>query len=231
MTDSNAKLSSQQVLQTVSEYLQTLRKSIASPVRIREEELADRLGVSRTPVREALIRLDTTGLVSLRPGKGALLEPVTDADYLEWLQIREQLEGLATREAALNSSQRDVDGLRQIFAPFKPDAPACSAVDYAKANVQFHHEIVRLSSNTLLNKLWLSFGHLQTSFRRQTISKLHRQDDSLTEHFLIIDAIERRDAKAAENLARAHVQSLAIALALAQAQAQAAKTMVAGDGA
>jgi len=220
MTDSAEKPTSQQVLQDVSAHLQALRGSITSPVRIREEELAGQLGVSRTPVREALIRLDTTGLVSLRPGKGAILQPVTDADYLEWLQIRELLDGLATREAALNSSQRDVEGLRQIFAPFRTGALAGSPLDYAKANVQFHEEIVRLSRNALLRKLWLSFGHLQTSYRRQTISKLHRQDDSLNEHLLIIDAIERRDAEGAEKLARAHVQSLAIAIA------QSAKSMV-----
>jgi DNA-binding GntR family transcriptional regulator len=219
MIENADKRSSQQVLAQVSDYLSGLKASIDAPVRVREEELAGRLGVSRTPVREALIRLDTIGLVSLRPGKGALLEPTSDAEYLEWLDIREQLEGLATREAAINATQRDVEHLRRIFAPFVPGAlevPPAGA--YAKANVDFHQEIVRLSGNALLVKMWALFGHLQTSHRRQTIARLHRQDDSMKEHLEIIDAIHRRDADAAQDIARRHVRSLRNAVAAAAPQ-------------
>lgn len=197
------------VFKEVSSYLQQLRGEISEPVRIREEELATHLGVSRTPVREALIRLECSGLVTLRPGRGALLAPVTDTEYLEWLQIREQLEAVAAREAALNASKRDVDFLKAIFEPFQgsPFSESASA-EYAKSNVLFHQEIVRISGNTLLNKLWASLGHLQTSYRRQTISRLHRQQDSLLEHMQIIAAIERRDGEEAEKLARHHVQKV-----------------------
>ncbi len=111
----HSRQTGQSILHAVSDYLQTLRGGITEPIRVREEALAEHLGVSRTHVREALIRLESSGMVSLRPGRGALLMPVTDTDYLEWLQIREQMEGLATREAALNASQRDVDQLRAIF--------------------------------------------------------------------------------------------------------------------
>ncbi len=217
MLENADKPSSQNVLAQVSDYLTGLKASIDAPVRVREEELAGRLGVSRTPVREALIRLDTIGLVSLRPGKGALLAPTSDTDYLEWLQIREQLEGLATREAAMNATQRDVDHLRRIFAPFMDpeQAAAQPANAYARANVDFHQEIVRLSGNALLVKMWALFGHLQTSYRRQTIARLHRQDDSMREHLEIIDAIHRRDADGAEDIARRHVRSLLKAFAAA----------------
>lgn len=207
------KLSSQEVLGAVSKHLQSLRASIDEPIRVREEELASQLGVSRTPVREALIRLESVGMISLRPGKGALLMPVTDEEYLEWLQIREQLEGLATREAALNASQRDVDGLRAIFLPFQGGRFDKDVnVAYAEANVFFHKEVMRLCGNDLLARMWAAFGHLQTSYRRQTIARLHRRDDSLAEHLEIIDAIEQRDAEKADALARRHVQALAAAV-------------------
>lgn len=207
------KLSSQEVLGAVSKHLQALRASSDEPIRVREEELASQLGVSRTPVREALIRLESVGMISLRPGKGALLMPVTDEEYLEWLQIREQLEGLATREAALNASQRDVDGLRAIFLPFQGGPIDKDAnVAYAEANVLFHKEVMRLCGNDLLSRMWAAFGHLQTSYRRQTIARLHRRDDSLAEHLAIIDAIEERDAEKADTLARRHVQALAVAV-------------------
>lgn len=208
------KSTSAGVFEAVSAHLNELRSAITEPVRVREEDLANQLGVSRTPVREALIRLDSTGVISLRPGRSALLQPVSDSDYYEWLQLREQLEGFAAREAALNASQRDVMAMRAIFEPFlEPGAAEAKATEYSQANVAFHVEVIRLANNHLLERVWASFGHRQTSYRRQTIARLHRSADSLREHLEIIDAIERRDADLAEALARAHVRELHMAVA------------------
>ncbi len=210
---SQTKLDSQQVFEAVNAHLVSLRAGITEPVRVREEALAGKLGVSRTPVREALIRLESSGVINMQPGRGAVLMPLTDSDYLEWLQIREQLEGVATREAALNASKRDVDRLRAFFALFQADSLGeAEDVEYAKANVFFHKEIIRLSGNGLLARIWESFGHLQTSFRRRTIAQLHRRGDSLRQHLEIIDAIEARDAERAELLARQHVKHLITAV-------------------
>lgn len=200
---------SRSVYEDVSALLLEKIEGITAPIRVREEDLANQLGVSRTPVREALIRLESTGLVSLHPGRGAVLSPVSDAEYLEWLQLREQLEGFAAREAALNASQRDVERLRQIFAPFVDGESAeASPTAYGQANVCFHNEIIKLAHNDLLARVWEAFGHRQTTFRRQTIKRLHRSSDSLREHLAIIDAIERRDAQLAETLAKEHVRAL-----------------------
>lgn len=214
-TKQSPKTTSAGVYEAVSAHLNALRSAITEPVRVREEDLANQLGVSRTPVREALIRLDSTGVISLRPGRGALLQPVSDRDYREWLQLREQLEGFAAREAALNASQRDVMALRAIFAPFEePGVAEAKPAEYSQANVAFHVQVIRLANNHLLERVWASFGHPQTSYRRQTIARLHRSADSLREHLEIIDAIERRDADRAEALARAHVRALHAAIEL-----------------
>lgn len=203
------KHTAQTVFEDVSALLLERMKGITEPVRVREEDLANQLGVSRTPVREALIRLESTGVVSLRPGRGALLSPVTDDEYIEWLQLREQLEGFATREAAMNASQRDVERLRGIFKPFLDEQGGEAAPEaYAQANVAFHIEIIKLANNQLLEKVWEAFGHRQTTYRRQTIKRLHRSSDSLREHLAIIEAIAKRDAQLAETLAREHVRSL-----------------------
>lgn len=208
-----AKPASLKVFDAVNEHLVRLRAGLTEPLRVREEALAEQLGVSRTPVREALIRLESAGVVSMQPGRGAVLMPLSDTDYLEWLQIREQLEAVATREATLNASQRDVDRLRALFAPFQPASTGeADDVAYAQANVHFHQDIIRLSGNQLLARIWASFGHLQTSYRRRTIAQLHRRADSLREHLAIIDAIEARDAPRAERLAREHVLTLAAAV-------------------
>lgn len=209
MTGIQKKAGSQSVYEDVSALLRDMMKDITEPVRVREEDLANQLGVSRTPVREALIRLESTGMVHLRPGRGALLTPVTDEEYIEWLQLREQLEGFATREAALNASQRDVQRLRALFAPFIGlEEDTFAPVPYGQANVAFHKEIIALANNRLLERVWAAFGHRQTTFRRQTIKRLHRFSTSLREHLAIIDAIERRDAELAEKLARQHVRTL-----------------------
>lgn len=212
-TKLSPKSTSAGVFEAVSAHLNELRSAITEPIRVREEDLANQLGVSRTPVREALIRLDSTGLINLRPGRGALLQPVSDRDYREWLQLREQLEGFAAREAALNASQRDVIALRAIFEPFlEPGVAEAKAAQYSQANVAFHVEVIRLANNHLLERVWASFGHPQTSYRRQTIARLNRSAESLREHLEIIDAIERRDADLAEALARAHVRELHVAV-------------------
>ncbi|HBP28553.1 MAG: GntR family transcriptional regulator [Advenella sp.] len=203
------KKANQSVYDEVNALLNDMLKDITEPIRVREEDLANQLGVSRTPVREALIRLESTGLVSLRPGRGALLIPTTDDEYVEWLRLRETLEGFAASEAALNSSQRDVERLRALFEPFLGDEGPESAADaYAQANVIFHKEIMALANNRLLERVWAAFGHRQTTYRRQTIKRLRRSSDSLREHMAIIDAIALRDAELAEKLARAHVRAL-----------------------
>lgn len=208
----------QDVFDAIHDYLKQLRTVVTEPTRIREETLAQQLGVSRTPVREALIRLQSSGMVQLRPGRGALLMPVTQRDYLEWLQIREPLEALAAREAALNASQHDVDRLRALFAPFLPDTGTATDDDaYNTANVAFHEALMRLSGNQLLQRMWQAFGHLQTSRRSQTIARLHRRRDSLREHVALIDAIEQRNAPLAETLARNHVHALYLAVQQAPA--------------
>jgi DNA-binding GntR family transcriptional regulator len=209
MATSQRKSTSAAVLEDVRSILHDLAQDITVPVRVREEELASQLGVSRTPVREALIRLESTGLISLRAGRGAVLLPVTDDEYMEWLSLRAVLEGFAAHEAALNASQRDVERLRGLFAPFVgSDLDGWDAELYAQANVTFHAELIALAHNRLLEKVWQAFGHRQLAVRRQTIKTLRRGEKSLSEHLAMIDAIERRDAAAAEGLARAHVNGV-----------------------
>lgn len=214
MRNLEKKTPSQIIFDNVNELLSNMRQDITEPIRVREEELAERLGVSRTPVREALIRLESTGMISLRPGKGALLLPITDEDYIEWLQLREILEGFAAHEATLNASQRDVERLMSIFQPFLDPVSNAKQEDsaYAQANVNFHKEIIALAKNSLLERVWSAFGHRTISHRRKTIQKLHRREDSLKEHMEMIEAIANRDAVLAEKLAREHVRKIHVAL-------------------
>ncbi len=195
------------VYESVRAHVLGLVKNIDEPVRVREEELAKMLNVSRTPVREALLRLGQEGILTMEPRRGALLSPLTKQDYIEWLKLRIELEAFAAREAALNASQRDVDALRALFAPFTPDNLDERVSEYAAANVEFHAAIMRLAANSLLEKVWKSFGH-RDMLKTKTIERLKRAHESLAEHLAMIDAIEKRDGALADRLAREHVQGL-----------------------
>lgn len=180
---------------------------LTAPIRLREEELAAELGVSRTPVREAMRRLEQEGLIAFRPRRGARLMPTSLTEYLEWLSIREMLEGLAAREVASNGAADVASRLRAVFADFDEAATLARPADYAAANTIFHALMIEESGNALLAKTWESFGHLKMAGLR-FIERLNRGSQSFHEHHDIIDAIAMRDADRAETLARLHVRLL-----------------------
>lgn len=181
---------------------------LREPTRVHEEDIADRLGVSRTPVREALVRLAHEGVVAFRPRRGAVLLPVNRKEYFDWLRVREELEGFAARTAALSASPSDIRRLRELFTGFAAEGGSSGrSADYALANVRFHETLIGFADNIVLERIWQSFGHRQM-LKGRTIEKLDRADASLREHLAIIDAIEARDAPLAERLAREHVRSL-----------------------
>lgn len=206
LTSSKANLRDT-VYESVKDRLLARSAEIEEPERIREETMAKELGVSRTPVREALLRLGMEGVVNFQPRRGAMLMPVTLQEYVEWLKIRAELEAFAAREAALNSSQRDIDALREIFAPFNEDNLEASIAAYAEANVRFHAEVIRLAACSLLEKIWSSFGHRQM-LKTRTIERLNRARASLRDHLALINAIEARNADLAAEIARNHVLGL-----------------------
>lgn len=187
--------------------LAELAADLTVPVRVREEELAEALGVSRTPVREAMRRLEMEGVITVQPRRGARLMPTSLPGYLEWLAIREMLEGLAAREVARDGAPDVALRLRAIFSGFDAAAIAARPADYATANAAFHALMIKESRNQLLERTWQSFGHLKMAGLR-FIERLNRGPQSLSEHHDIIDAIAARDPDRAEALARLHVRQL-----------------------
>jgi DNA-binding GntR family transcriptional regulator len=177
------------------------------PLRLREEDVAKELGVSRTPVREALKRLGQEGLLNIQPGRGAVLMPITNKEYCDWLKIRAELEAFAASEAALNATAHDVEQLRALFAPFGDNTLNEQVDQYAAANVEFHALLIRLANNLVLEKIWNAFGHGQM-LRSRTIKRLNRAHNSLQQHLAIIDAIDKRNAPLASRLAKEHALEL-----------------------
>jgi DNA-binding GntR family transcriptional regulator len=173
--------------------------------RLREAELAERFRISRTPVREALKRLEAQGLVLHEPHHGAVVASLDYAQMTELYHMREVLEGTAAGLAATQATPTEVEILREMVERDRGllEDPAALAA----TNRSFHRQI-RLSArnrflNTSLETLRVSLALLAGT----TLAVPKRGAESVEEHAAIVAAIEARDAGAAEAAARRHIRN------------------------
>ena len=138
------------VYQAVRERALEARDETASY--LREVDLARALGVSRTPVREALSRLAHEGIVELEPRRGARLVPSTLEDYVRWCELREVLEGQAARLASERADDDDLKGLGGLLAAFDTRRASAEPAAYAQANAAFHAAIFDAARNPILTR-------------------------------------------------------------------------------
>ncbi|MFV0474283.1 MAG: GntR family transcriptional regulator [Pikeienuella sp.] len=172
--------------------------------RLLESELAQRFGVSRTPVREALRRLESQGVVTHEPRKGAVVA-VLDYDQLgELYAVREVMEGLAARLAALHASAPEI-GL--LYEMLEEDAALTDPKALAQANKRFHRQLHLSSHNRYLIETLAPVRRSLSLLGGTTFSAGERIATSAAEHRRIIDAVAARDGDAAEAAARRHIVS------------------------
>lgn len=172
--------------------------------RLREEEIAKRLEVSRTPVREALSRLVAKGLLEAAGGRGLTVRSLSVAEVLELYAMREILEGSAARLAAQHASSAELHALADLERMF--EAQAHDLGKLAQINRAFHEAIFRAAKNRYLKS---SLEELQDAIALlgpTTFSVNGRPPLAVEEHGAIIAAITERDAERAEALARSHIQ-------------------------
>lgn len=169
-----------------------------------ENELAEMLGVSRQPIREALQLLDSEGWVDLRPGYGAFVHAPTDNEVDQLLAVRSVLESESARMAAQHADAAGVAQLRAICATGEA-ALGCDDVDMmVAANAELHHRVTELSGNQVL----LDFVTQVDRRVRWYYTPVARQRGrkSWQEHAWLIDAIEAGDADAAYRVMREHTE-------------------------
>lgn len=182
---------------------QIIRVELAPGKRLFERDMAAELNVSRIPLREALRRLETDGLVLVIPGKGALVSPFTPADVRDLFDVRESLESLAARLAAERAGK---DGLWLLKRRLKECAAATRQgrpQRLAVANSMFHGEIVRLAANPLLISM---MGPIEV--RMQRLFHLTAERDPIqqcSEHEELYEIIASGDSRAAAICALKHV--------------------------
>jgi DNA-binding GntR family transcriptional regulator len=173
--------------------------------RLRQTDLADRLRISRTPVREALGRLQQEGLIALLPGGGVQVVQLDLDAAIELYDLREVLDGLAARLAAGRAAAA---ALARIAKPLDRMARCLEGGDanqWFGAHVRFHEEIFRAAGNARLLGLSAVVGLSVRHFHPLLLGTAGRLEAAYREHRGILDAIARRDPEAAERQARAHI--------------------------
>jgi DNA-binding GntR family transcriptional regulator len=181
----------------------------ADELRLDERQLSQSLGVSRTPIREAMTLLEQEGFLRTVPRRGIFIVRKTKKQIVEMIEMWAAIESMAARLATLNASDEEIAGLRRMFDEFRNSTPAEHIDEYSDANIAFHQAIIRLSGSHLMGKTIENlFIHVR-AIRRLTISQSDRASRSIVDHMRIIEALERRDTELAERLVRQHSLDLA----------------------
>lgn len=179
------------------------------PPRLDERKLAEHLGVSRTPIREAISCLEREGLVATYPRRGAFVVRKTKAEILEIVSVWAALEGMAARLATQHATDAELASMRRMFATFDGGNEARANIDeYSKTNIEFHQRIIQLSKCKLLAEITDGLFIHMRAIRRKTIGERDRAAESIIDHMRIIEALEARDATQSERLVREHAMYL-----------------------
>jgi len=176
--------------------------------RLDERQLGEALGVSRTPVREALVRLEQEGFIRTVPRKGAFIIRKKRKEILEMITVWAALEGMAARLITEHATDDEIATLRRMFAKFDGGEVKARIDEYSTTNISFHRAILELSRCDLLNRMAENLFIHMRSIRIQTIGDRGRASQSIIDHMHIIEALESRDAEAAEQLVREHSLNL-----------------------
>ena len=178
-------------------------------IRLDERQLAQDFGISRTPVREAMAQLEREGFVRSIPRRGVYVVRKTKREVIEMITAWAALESMAARLITESASDRDIAGLRRMFATFEGGRLHAKLDEYSEVNIAFHQTIIELSGNQVLIKLAENlFTHMRM-IRGQTIGEDDRADRSIHDHMNIIQALEARDTARADDLVRQHALGLA----------------------
>ena len=182
-------------------------------IRLDERKLSEGLGVSRTPIREAMTLLEQEGFVRTRPRRGIYVVKKSKREIVEMITVMAALESMAARLAAERATPSDIAELHGLMDDFRGgtdgDVSMGRLDEYSDANIAFHQAIIAMSGCALLAEMTENLFIHMRAIRKITIHQENRAARSVTDHFRIIEALERRDAGLAERLAREHTLGLA----------------------
>ena len=177
-------------------------------LKLDERELSEQFKISRTPIREALARLEQEGLVTIVPRKGVFITRKSIGEILEMVTVWAALESMAARLATDHATDEELGSLRRMFATFNEDQIEARIDEYSETNINFHLRILELSKCTQLKTIAEGLFLHMRAIRARTMSEGDRISRSMVDHMHIIEALEARDADLAERLVREHTMNL-----------------------
>lgn len=178
---------------------------LAPGERLDETGLAQRFGVSRTPVREALLQLASAGLVEMRPRQGAIVAGITVQRLLQMFEVMAEMEALCARLAARRMTPAERAALERAHKACRAPAAGDDAEAYYKANRMFHEKLYAGAHNDYLEESTRTLRNRLSSYRRFQLHQPGRIAQSLAEHEAVVAAILAGDADRAAEAMRAHV--------------------------
>ncbi len=178
-------------------------------LKLDERQLSEQLRISRTPIREAIARLEQEGLVTVVPRRGVYITRKTKKEILEMITVWAALESMAARLITENASDERIASLRKLFTTFENGQVQAHIDEYSDRNIEFHQTILEMSGCALIKQIAEGlFVHMK-GIRARTIGEKDRAKRSIIDHLHIIEALEQRDTDLAERLVREHTLNLA----------------------
>jgi len=173
--------------------------------RLDEQQLADEFGVSRTPIREALNQLSATGLIVIRPRRGAVVADVSPSRLFEMFEVMAELEAMCGRLAARRITPEEEKELRQAHFACEKARDCGNSDEYYRRNELFHHLIYATSHNEFLTEQAIALHNRLKPYRRLQLRVKNRMQTSYSEHQSIVDAISSGNSNLAAETLRSHV--------------------------
>ncbi|OUP01528.1 GntR family transcriptional regulator [Drancourtella sp. An210] len=173
---------------------------------LREVTIGKELGVSRTPVREALRQLELEGLVTIVPNKGTYVNGISAEDVRDIYMIRIRLEGLAARLAAKRVSQEQIDEMEEMLLLSEFYRKKGMTEQLAQLDGKFHVILYEACGSRMLKHLLTDFHRYVEMARKRSIRTENRAEKSIGEHMKILEAMKQRDEDQAEKLMEEHIR-------------------------
>ena len=183
-----------------------LEGNLKAGQRLMEVQLAEQLGVSRTPIREAIRKLELEGLVVMLPRKGAYVANMSFKDLIDVLEIRASLEGLAASLAAERRNDEDIIDLEKLAKEFETCVRETNIEGVLKTDIDFHEKIFMMANNKKLYQLITSLWEQVHRFRVTYVSDYDASLSLVEEHNKILQAIKDGDSELAKKYATEHIE-------------------------
>ncbi|MBQ1310829.1 MAG: GntR family transcriptional regulator [Blautia sp.] len=184
-----------------------LKGELKSGERLMEMELAQRLGVSRTPIREAMRKLELEGLVVMIPRKGAHVAGITEKDLSDVLEVRITLESMAVEKACRNMDEEQIGRLNLASRNFAHTIQEGDVTKLAEADEAFHEVIYQASGNAKLIQVLANMREQMYRYRLEYLKDEEAREQLLAEHQELVSAIRERDERKAKEITFSHLEN------------------------